>query len=112
MMLYYQTKLGCKRTSSLEDTVKNCHILIIYKSPRCDLGIKDSEPIFLHDTSPRDNTPPYPVLYIKTKNGLSGSGDTERTRSDTRTELQTDGQTDRRTDGQSDSNIPLSLIHI
>ena len=71
MMLYYQTKLGCKRTSSLEDTVKNCHILIIYKSPRCDLGIKDSEPIFLHDTSPRDNTPPYPVLYIKTKNGIT-----------------------------------------
>ena len=29
-MLYYQTEFGCKRTSSLEDLVKNSHILIIY----------------------------------------------------------------------------------
>ena len=28
-MLYYKTKFGCKRTSSLEDIVKNSHVLII-----------------------------------------------------------------------------------
>ena len=39
------------------------------------------------------------------KKWLSGSGDAERTGSDTRTELQMDGRTDR----QSDSNIPPYL---
>ena len=28
-MVYYQTKFGCKQTSTLEDIVKNSHILII-----------------------------------------------------------------------------------
>ena len=32
-----------------------------YISPRYDFDIQDSEPIFLHDTSPRDDTPPYQV---------------------------------------------------
>ena len=49
MMLYYQSKFGCKLTSSLEDTAE---IIIIfgYISPHCDLNTEHSEPIFLHGT--------------------------------------------------------------
>ena len=49
------------------------------------------------------------IIHHHTKSGckkwLSGSGDIERTRSDTRTELQMDRQPDGRTDRQSDFNI-------
>ena len=48
MMLCYQTKFGCKRTSSLEATVKR--VIFDYISPRCDLAIKYSEPVLLHGT--------------------------------------------------------------
>ena len=41
MMLYYQTKFGCKRTSSLEDTT-----YFDYISFHCDLDIEHSEPFF------------------------------------------------------------------
>ena len=34
-------------------------------SPHCDLDIEDSEPIFPHDASPRDNTPPHQVWFFK-----------------------------------------------
>ena len=56
-MLYYQTKFGCKRTSSLEDIVK----IVISLSPCCDLDIEVSEPTFPHDILPHDNTTPYQV---------------------------------------------------
>ena len=62
MMLYYEMKFGCKWTNSLEDIVKI--VKFGYISPR-DLDTEDSEPIFLHDTSPRDNTPPYQVWFTK-----------------------------------------------
>ena len=63
MMLYYQTKFGCKQTSSLEDIVKQSYFHHI--SSHYDLDIEDSEQIFLHDTLPHDNTPPYQVWLKK-----------------------------------------------
>ena len=48
MMPYYQTKFGCKPTSSLEDKQKQSYF--VYISPHCDLDIEHSEPIFLHET--------------------------------------------------------------
>ena len=48
MMLYYETKFGCKLTSSLEDTIEMV-IFWLYKPSR-DLDIEYIEPIFLHDT--------------------------------------------------------------
>ena len=58
---------------------------MIYVSPHCDLDTEDSEPIFLHDTSPHDNTPPYQAYK---KKWLSSSEDTTQTRSGTRREYQ------------------------
>ena len=58
-MLYYQTKFACKPTSSREDIVEIV-IFWLYKPSR-DLDFEDSDPIFLHDTLPRDNAPPYQV---------------------------------------------------
>ena len=51
MMLCYQTKFGCKGTSSLEDIA-----YFDYINPCCDFHIEDSEPIFLHDTLAYDAT--------------------------------------------------------
>ena len=92
MMLYYKTKSGCKRTSSLED------IAAIVIVPRCDLDIEDSETFlllfcFLFDTLPHDNTPPYKV-WLKTVEWI------RRYRSDKigHTDRMTDTQTDRRTE--------------
>ena len=79
-MLYYQSKLGCKRTCSLETIVETV-IFWLYK-PSCDLGLEDSEPTFLHDTPTHDNTLPYKVWF---KKWLSGPGDIVQTKSDTRT---------------------------
>ena len=59
MKLYYQTKFGCKSTSSLEDKVKSSYF--DYVSPHCDLDNEESEPIFLQDTSPHNNTAQYQV---------------------------------------------------
>ena len=53
MMLYYQTKFDCKRTSILEDIVEIV-IILLYISPRCDLDIEVSEPFFLHDILTHD----------------------------------------------------------
>ena len=39
---------------------RNSHIFY-HISPCCDLDIEDSEPLFLHDTPPHNNTPPYQV---------------------------------------------------
>ena len=64
MTVYYQTKFGCKQTSSLEEIAKK-QSYFDYVSPRCDLDIEDNEPIFLHDTSPYDNTPTYRVRLKK-----------------------------------------------
>ena len=36
-------------------------VIFDYESLRCDLEIEDSEPLFLHDTPPHNNTPPYQV---------------------------------------------------
>ena len=55
---------------------------------RCDLDIEDSEPIFFRTA--------HHLMIIRhhnkfgLKKWLSGSGDTERTRSETRSELRTD----------------------
>ena len=48
MMLYYQTKFGCKPTSSLEDATEMI-IFWLYK-PLFDFDFEHNEPIFLHDT--------------------------------------------------------------
>ena len=42
----YQTKSGCKGTSSLEARVEIA--IFYYKSLHCDLDTEDSEPLFLH----------------------------------------------------------------
>ena len=45
MMLYYQTKPGCKRTNSLEDTTE---IVIFWlQKPHCDLDIEHSNFFFM-----------------------------------------------------------------
>ena len=84
MMLYYQTKSGCKQTSDLKDTVET--VTFYYINPCCDLDLEDSKPIFLHDTPPHDNTPPYQA-WLKMD---EGSGDTVQTKSDTWTGRQTE----------------------
>ena len=48
MVLYYQNQVWLQTDSSLEDTTKIA--IFRYISPRCDLDIEHSEPIFLHDT--------------------------------------------------------------
>ena len=53
MMLYYQTKFGCKQTVSLKDLEEKNHI---FKSFHCDLDLENSGLIFLLDTLPHDNT--------------------------------------------------------
>ena len=52
MMLYYQTKFGCKRTSSLEDKQ-----ILSYLDPIslcCDVDTEHSELIFLLDILAHD----------------------------------------------------------
>ena len=77
MMLYYATKSGCKRTSSLEDVVKNDHIMLIYALD-VTLTLKIVNQflfITLH----------LMIKYHHTKYGekwLNGAGDTVWTRSD------------------------------
>ena len=88
MMLYYQTKFGSKRTS-MQFRRYSRKSYRDYISPRCDLDTEDSEPIFLHDTPPRDNTPPYQVCLKMVE---SGSRDIVRKNSNART----DGRTDTR----------------
>ena len=57
--------LVANKTSSLELIEDKVKIVIVdYISPRCDIDIKDGEPIFLHDTSPCDNTPPYQIWFF------------------------------------------------
>ena len=62
-----------------EDIILTIEIVTNILNLRCDLDIEDSEPIFLHDTSPHD-------IHHNTKFGkkwLSASGNTELTQSDT-----------------------------
>ena len=54
IILHYQTKFGCKQTSSLENIVE-----IYYISTCCDLDIEDNEPIFVHNTLPPNNASQY-----------------------------------------------------
>ena len=63
MMLYYQTKSGCKWTSCLEDRLEQKLSYFDYISPHCDLDIEDSEPIFLLDTLACDAALPYQVWH-------------------------------------------------
>ena len=69
-----------------------------YINPCCDLDIEDSEPIFLHNTLPHDNTPPYQIWLKMVERfriyHLDKTGYTER-------------MTEEQTDRQSDSKIPL-----
>ena len=98
MMLYYQTKFGSKQTSSLEDIVK---IVTFFLSPCCDLDIEDSEPVFVHDTLPHDNTPHYQIwlkMVVQFRRYRLGQNRTLRT---------TDGQLDTRTHRQTDGVTPI-----
>ena len=63
MMLNYQTKYGCKWTSSLKKLSKKSHMLIV--SPHCDLDTE--ELIFLHDIQPHDKQ--YTTIPHLVKNG-------------------------------------------
>ena len=61
MMLYYQTKFGCKHTSSFEIEWKwSC---FDYISPCCDLNMKTANQFFLHDTLVDAAALPYQVWY-------------------------------------------------
>ena len=89
MMLNYQTKFGCKQSSSLEDIVKNSYILII-QALTVTLTLK-IENQFFHMTHCLT------IIHHHTKSGkkkkwLGGSGDTEWT------QLLTDRTTDRQKD--------------
>ena len=68
MMMYDQIQFGCKRISSLEDTVEL--FLIYYVSPHCHLDLDISISLSLHDTSSDDDTHHTKFGYKR----LSGSG--------------------------------------
>ena len=96
LILYYQTKFDCKWTSSLENITEI--VIFGYISPCCDFVIEDTEPIFLHDTLPHVNTPPYQSLVKTDEQFRTYHSDKIR-------------HMDRRTDRRSDSNTPPSPIY-
>ena len=55
MMMYDQIQFGCKRISSLEDTVEQT-FFFYYVSPHCHLDLDISISLSLHDTSSDDDT--------------------------------------------------------
>ena len=103
IMLYYQTKFGCKRTSSLEDIVEI--VKFDYISPHCDLDIDDREPVFfLSDNLPPDNTPQYQVWFKMVERFRRYCSDKIG-----HMDRMTDGQMYRRTDVQTDRVI-LNIV--
>ena len=63
MMIYHPNKCGCKKISSLVDTVET--VILDYISPQYDPELEDSKPIFLHDTLAHDDASPYQVWLQK-----------------------------------------------
>ena len=57
MMIYHQTKSGCKRISHSEAPVET----ILH----CDIALTDSKPIFLKDTLARNAASVYQVWLQK-----------------------------------------------
>ena len=53
MTMYHPTKFGCKKISSLVDTVET--VRFDYMSPHLDLHLENSKPIFLHNTLAHGN---------------------------------------------------------
>ena len=63
MVVYHLIKFGCKKISSLADRVGG--VIFDQMSPHCDPELKDSKPIFLHDTLVPDVASPYQVWLQK-----------------------------------------------
>ena len=70
-----------------------------YISPRCDLDLEDSQPIFRHYTPAHDNTPPYQVWLQKVERF-------KRYRPD---KIRTHKPTEKRTHGQTNAVIPIYI---
>ena len=62
MMLYCQTKFGCKRKNSLDDIVEWSYFDYIALAVTLTLKIVNQY-FLLHDSPPHDNTPPYQVWH-------------------------------------------------
>ena len=97
MKLSYQTKVGCKRTSSLENRVDK--VMFSIYEPSLWPCLEDNEPIFLHDTPSHGNTPPYQV-WLKTSERFRRFG-TDKI-----------GHRDSRTDGKADTMIQYFNVSI
>ena len=67
MMMYRQTKSGCKRISSSEDTVEI--VISDYVNPHCDLNLEVSTPLFPRGTPSHDDAPPYQI-WLQTVEGF------------------------------------------
>ena len=63
MMMYQPVKCGCKKISSSVDMVEK--VILAYMSHHYDLELKDSKPIFLHDTLAYDDASPYQTWLQK-----------------------------------------------
>ena len=63
MMVYHLIKFGCKKISSSADMVEI--VISDQMSPHCDPELKDSKPIFLHDTLAHDVASPNQVWLQK-----------------------------------------------
>ena len=63
-MMYNQTKSGCKKINSSEDTV-----IFLLLSMSWDLDLEDNRPIFFHNT-------PLMMMHHHTMFGINGSEDT------------------------------------
>ena len=63
--MYHQIKFGCKTISSSVDMVEM--VTFDYISPKCDLDLEDSKPIFLHDILAHDDASQYQVWSQKVK---------------------------------------------
>ena len=51
MIMYHQTKLGCKRISSSEDTAET---MLFHITPHCDYDLEDTKTTSLHYTLVHD----------------------------------------------------------
>ena len=94
MMLYYKTKFGRKRTSSLEDIVENSHTLIIWALAVTLTLKKVNQFSAWHIASWQYTTIPSVVQKRMVKRFRKYSADTM-------------GHTDRTTDGETDDVIPI-----
>ena len=63
MMMYHPNKSSCKQMSSSVNLVET--VISDLMSSQCDPELKDSKPIFLHDTLAHNDALPYKVRLQK-----------------------------------------------